>query len=116
MATQQIEVKKFEELIKEMYRGFPNWQFKQMVEQVVVTEEMRKQLIDAKILSKEQYFVDARKQEVYMLGPNALALVSAWGTEELTGSIRRLTWAVLALTGISLVLLIIQTLRIFGVI
>lgn len=112
----EIEVKKFEKLIKEMYRGFPNWQFRKMVEDVVVTDEMRKQLIDVKYLIKEQHVVNGQKSDVYMLGPNALTLVSAWETEELTRSIKKLTWAVIIMTGVSLVLIIIQTLKTFGVI
>jgi len=109
----EIEVERFKKLIKKMYRGFPNWQFKKMVEDVVITEEMRRQLIDAKFLLKEQYTINGQKQDVYMLGPNALPLVSAWETEELTKSIIKLTWVIIALTGINLILLIIQTLKIF---
>ena len=112
---QQIEVKKFEKLVKEMYRGFPNWQFRKMVEDVVVTKEMRDQLIDAKFLVKEQHVVDRQKYDVYMLGPNALTLVSAWETEELTRSIKKLIWAVIIMTGASLIIIIIQTLKIFGI-
>jgi len=113
--NQKIEVDKFKKLIREMYRGFPNWQFRKMVESVIVTDEMRKALIDAKFLMKEEYVADGNKCDVYMLGPNALSLVSAWETEDLTKSIRKLTWAVIVLTGISLALLVIQTLNIFGV-
>lgn len=112
----KIEVEKFKRLIRDMYRGFPNWQYRKMVEEVVVTEEMRKSLLDSKFLLKEKHVQNGQEYDIYMLGPNALNLVSAWETEDLTKSIKRLTWAVLVMTGISLTLLIIQTLRIFGVI
>ncbi|MFH1365040.1 MAG: hypothetical protein ABIH28_00455 [archaeon] len=113
--NQKIEVNKFKKLIREMYRGFPNWQFRKMVEEVIVTDEMRNALIDAKFLMKEEHVADGKKYDVYMLGPNALSLVSTWETEDLTKSIRKLTLAVIIMTGISLCLLILQTLNIFGV-
>jgi hypothetical protein len=111
----EIEVEKFKKLIKEMYRGFPNWQFRKMVEEVIVTEDMRKSLLDSKFLLKETHVAEGKEYDVYTLGVNALPLVSAWETEELTKSIRKLTWAVLIMTGISLLLLVAQTLNIFGV-
>ena len=46
----KIEVETFKELIKEMYRWFPNWQFRKMVEEAIITDEMRNTLIDAKFL------------------------------------------------------------------
>lgn len=114
--TNEIEVNKFKKLIKDMYRGFPNWQYRKMVEDVVITEEIRKSLLDSRFLLKEKHVKDGKKYDVYMLGTNALNLVSSWETEELTKSIRKLTLAVLIMTGISLSLLIIQTLKFFGVI
>lgn len=112
----KIEVEKFKKLIRDMYRGFPNWQYRKMVEDVIITDEMRKSLLDSKFLLKEKHVQKGQEYDVYMLGPNALNLVSAWETEDLTKSIKKLTWAVFILTGISLSLLIVQTLKIFGVI
>lgn len=111
----EIEVKKFKKLIKEMYEGFPNIQFRKKVEDVVVTDEMRKQLIDAKYLVREPYVMNGQESYFYMIGPNALALVSAWETEELTKSIKKLTWAVIIMTGVSLFFIVIQTLKMLGI-
>ena len=101
---EMTDINAFKKLIKSMYEGFPNWQYKQMVEQVIVTEEMRKKLIDTHFLVKEQHSVDGQKQDVYMLGPNSLALVSAWETEELTKSIKILTLVVVVLSIITIFL------------
>ncbi len=112
----KVEVERFKKLIREMYRGFPNWQYRKMVEDVIITDEMRKSLLDSKFLLKEKHVQNGQEYDIYMLGPSALNLVSAWETEDLTKSIKRLTWTVLIMTGISLVLLIIQTLKTFGAI
>jgi hypothetical protein len=98
---EKIEVDKFKKLIKDMFRGFPNWQYKGMVEQVIVTENMRNELIKSGYLIKEEHRKDNQDFNIYMLGPNALPLVSAWETEELTKKIKGLTIAVITLTIIS---------------
>lgn len=112
----EVEVDNFRKLIKDMYDGFPNGQVRTIVERVVITEAMRNHLVDTKFLLKESHVVDGREEVWYMLGPNSLALLSSWETEELTKSIKKLTWVVVVMTALSLILLIIQTLRIVEII
>ena len=92
----KVEVESFKELIKDMYRGFPNWQYNKMVESVIKTQKMRDELVNAKFLVREPHVFQGQQTELYMLGPNALQLVSAWETEELSKKVRKLTfWAVI---------------------
>ncbi len=104
MAGEKVEVNKFKKLILDMYRGFPNFQYSGMVEQVVITQNVRDKLADGGFLIKENNASDYGESEIYMLGPNALALVSAWNTEDLTRQIRILTIIAAAVSAISLVI------------
>jgi hypothetical protein len=104
MAGEKVEVDKFKKLILDMYRGFPNFQYSGMVEQVVITQNVRDKLIEGDFLLKEKHAREGINYDVYMLGPNALALVSAWNTENLTRQIRILTIIVAAISALSLVI------------
>jgi len=104
MAETRIEANGFKKLILDMYRGFPNFQYSGMVEQVVVMQNVRDKLVDGGFLIKENNASDYGESEIYMLGPNALALVSAWNTEDLTRQIRILTIIAAAISALSLVI------------
>ena len=88
MPKDEIEVDKFKELIKDMYKGFPNWRYApklpngEGVEGIVTIKEVRDKLEKSGILIKSPTVVEG-KEFKWMLGPNALPLVSAWKTEEL---------------------------------
>lgn len=104
MNSGEIEVNKFKKVILDMYRGFPNFQYSGMVEQVVITQNVRDKLIDSGFLIRENNASDYGESEIYMLGPNALALVSAWNTEDLTRQIRILTIIAAIVSALSLVI------------
>ncbi len=104
MDKEKVEANRFKKLILDMYRGFPNFQYSGMVEQVVITQDVRDKLADGGFLIKENNASDYGESEIYMLGPNALALVSAWNTEDLTRQIRILTIIAAAVSAISLVI------------
>ncbi len=93
---EKIEVNKFRKLILDMYRGFPNYRYFNMVEQVI-EEEDRNRLIKHGFLVKEKI----GERDLYSLGPNALLLVNSWKMEDLTNKI-------VLLTIIMIVLVIIQ--------
>ena len=94
-----IEVNKFEKLVKEMYAGFPNWHFIGMVEKVVKTKKVRDILVKNHFFIKEQVKKEKKLQDQYMIGPAALPLVSAWNSEKLAKDIKILT-IVLVIVGI----------------
>lgn len=104
MVETKVEVNRFKKLILDMYRGFPNFQYSGMVEQVVVMQNVRDKLIESGFLLREKHAREGIAYDVYMLGPNALALVSAWNTEDLTRQIRILTIIAAAISVLSLVI------------
>jgi UDP-galactopyranose mutase len=63
----KVEVESFKALIKDMYRGFPNWQYNKMVEDVIKTQKMRDELVSAKFLLKEPHTFQGKEIELYML-------------------------------------------------
>ncbi len=93
--TEKIEVEKFKNLFMDMYRGFPNWRYREMLEKVVVTENDRKQLVKHGFLLEEK-----TQTKQYSLGPNGLLLVNSWKVEEMTNKMLGLTFvvALIALT------------------
>lgn len=103
--NQKIEVEKFKRLVRDMYRGFPNFEYKGMVEKVITTEKMREELKKSGFLIEESFVgKDGKSYPMYMLGASALPLVSAWETEDLTRKIKTLTIIALAIAGITLLL------------
>ncbi len=98
-----IEVEKFKRLILEMYQGFPNWFYSKMVEDVITISKVRQELVDAKFLIKEQNVIGGKVKRMYMLGPTALPLVSAWESENYAKQTKNLTqW----LTILTLILIV----------
>ncbi len=105
MKTKPVdEVDNFKGLILEMYRGFPNWFYVDFVERAISTKMMRERLILAHFLIEGDRIVDGKTQKMYMLGPSALPLVSAWKSEELTNKLLLFT-AVLFLVGLAQIFL-----------
>lgn len=94
MVKQKIEVEGFKKLLLDMYKGFPNWFYREMVESVVKTEEMREELIKQGVLFRTK--MDGKF--FYSLGPNGLGLVSSWKNEELTSKMIKLTFVIAVLT------------------
>jgi len=92
--TEEIEVENFKALFLDMYRGFPRWLYGKQVEDIIPTKRMREEL------ERRGFLVIEREQRgfKYSLGPNALLLISAWGTEKLTLHIMVLTLFVVGLT------------------
>lgn len=105
----EIEVEKFKKLIKDMYRGFPNFVYKGMVEKVIIMDNVRDKLEEANFLIKEKH-ADGKGNswDEYMLGPNALMLVSTWKSEELNQNIEWLTKILLAIGALTIFLIITQ--------
>lgn len=89
-------IKNFKLLLNAMYDGFPNG-FHGLVDYVI----KNKQLID--VLEKNGYLIKSSLEKSenippYILGPNAIALVVAWRTEDLTKRIEFLTGLLSLLT------------------
>lgn len=95
----KIEVNKFRNLILDMYRGFPNWRYIGMVEQVVKSQRDRKSLIKHGFLIRD----NVNGRQVYGLGPNGLMLVNAWKTEKLTRYATFLAWLGVAVAVLSII-------------
>ena len=103
--VEKVEVEKFKNLIKYMYKRFPNSEYSGIVEQIVKTEKMREELEKSGFLIKEVYRdKEGKEKNMYMLGASALSLVSAWKTEELTKIIKTLTIIAVVFAGFSLLL------------
>ena len=102
-----IEVNKFKELIKEMLRGYPNYVYYGLVEKVI-NKSVIKDLLKNKFLTKGKTILEGKEVPGYSLGVNALPIVSAWETEELTRKIKWLTIIVIAIAIISVVIQIIS--------
>ena len=84
-----------------MYRGFPNFTYRGMVEEVVKIDDVRNELRKYGFLIEEKHGDGKGKSwNEYMLGPNALSLVSSWKSEELTERIKKLTIWIIGITGI----------------
>lgn len=89
--TEKIEIEKFKDLFLDMYRGFPNY--------IYTAEEVKKIIKPAAllVLRSEKYLIlltdnmDEKKTKYYMLGPNALSLISAWKNERTSNRIEKLT-------------------------
>jgi len=92
--NQGIESDKIKNLFLDMFRGYPNYRYrKDLIENVIITDNDRKELISSKFLLKEP----VNDTYTYRLGPNALPLISAWKTEKTNLSIIRLTWILIGL-------------------
>ena len=94
----EIEVDKFKNLILKMHRGFPNYIFSG-VESMIITEDIRNNLIQNGFLIKEvNRDMDGKQHPGYMLGPNSLTLVSSWMNEKIARQVRNLNIILIALT------------------
>ena len=89
-----------------MHRGFPNWTYQEMVEKVVITKNMRDNLVKYGFLIREPGIINGKKIERYMLGPTALSTVSSWNSEELSKRIHNLTVFLVFLTFVLIVIAI----------
>lgn len=107
MVKEEIDAEKFKTLILEMYDGFPNLIVVGKVEQVVRSDNIMRKLLDSGYLVRDTTLENGVKSVGYFLGPAALPLVSAWKTEELSRSIKRLTFYVIGLAVAAMVLSII---------
>ena len=111
------KIKTFRELINYFYNIFPNGLLSEdKINKIIVTEDVRKSLVEKRFLLREKLVSNKKYRFYYSLGPNSLSLVSSWKTEELTRSIKKLTWIAVVMTGISTILIIIQILKVFGAI
>lgn len=91
-----VNNRQFRRLIFSLYRMFPNGQIsKDLLKKTIKNEKMIEGLIDAQILLTDYPNTD---KEWYMLGPNALPLVSAWESEKLAIRIKFLTLGIMLLT------------------
>ena len=105
ISIEKVDIEKFKNLIKYMYKRFPNSEYSGIVEQIVKTEKMREELEKSGFLIKEVYRdKEGKEKNMYMLGASALSLVSAWKTEELTKIIKTLTIIAVVFAGFSLLL------------
>ena len=104
----RIQVEKFKKMILDMYKGFPNTVYSEGdVKQVIVGGDARKKLVEKGFLMEEIYIDEKGKHLNYMLGPNALILVSSWKNEELAKWIKNLTIFLIGLTALLVILTIL---------
>ena len=116
--VKKVEVDKFKNLIMDMYRGYPNWEYHGLVEKVVIMEEARNELIKSGVLIKAIPTISNGKEvDHWMIGPNALSLVSSWKTEELANKTFELNKKITKLTkvmvGVAIATLISAIIQIF---
>lgn len=97
------ESEKIKNLFLDMFRGFPNWKYKGMVEEIIVTEKDRELLMKHGYLDREK--IDNNWH--YFLGPNALPLISAWKTEQVNKEMRKQNKYLLSLTSLITTLTIV---------
>lgn len=102
----EVEVENFKGLILDMHKGYPKWSY----DAEYVEREIPK--FQIKILRKEGYLIyledtENKEKKYYMLGHSALSLVSSWKTENMTKSVRTLTWVLVVLTFVLIILTII---------
>lgn len=109
---QEIQTEKFRELIKEMYKGFPNIRTSEnLVKQVIVTEKDRDALVQRGYLIKEDHVANGKTSSYYGLGPNSLSLISAWKSEELNERIMKMNVAVVLLASLTVFVSIVTALQ-----
>lgn len=100
---EEDESENIKKLFLDMFRGFPNWRYRGMVEKVIVAEKDRELLIKHGYLDKEK--IDDNWH--YFLGPNALPLISAWKTEQVNEEMRKQNKYLLSLTSLITTLTIV---------
>lgn len=99
---------KFKDLIINMYKYFPDSRYSNLiVHKIIKTEKDRLSLVNQGYLIVEEHS-DRANKFWYGLGPNGINLVNAWKTEKLTNEIKILTKALLLLTGVLVVLTVLQ--------
>ena len=88
--------KEFKDIMLGLYQLFPNSRFDESYfkNKISITDTEMKQLIEKGYLCREK----VGNKYTYSLGVNGLNLISAWKVEEMTKSIKRLTWAIVLLT------------------
>jgi len=94
----KTEFEKFKELLLDMHRGYPNW--------IYDAEGVKKLISDFQLsdLTKNNYLVkisrvhQGKTKEYYMLGPNALTLVSSWKNERLSNTMENFTYTIVVFT------------------
>ncbi len=109
---EKIEVEKFKSLIREMFLGYPSWGYMGMIEKIINRKELHvlEYLKEDGIIKElPKKFQTEGQPIMYRLGANALPLVSAWKTEELTKSIHSLTVWLIILTVILIFLTALMT-------
>lgn len=87
------EPENFEELIYQLYKGFPNGMLREdVVKKIVVKESQRKELVESGYLTRELHSSEEKGDYYYYnLGPKGLDLVSSWEMEKLTKRMTGLT-------------------------
>ena len=106
------QTKKFRELIKDMYKGFPNLRLHEdRIKEVVITEEVRTALVDHGFFIREPHSSMGKEYYEYALGPNSLNLISAWKTEELNETIIKMNVAVVLLASLTVFVSIVNALQ-----
>jgi len=89
------ESQKIKELFLDMFRGFPNYRYrKDLIENVIITETDRKELINCGYLLKEPI----NGTYTYRLGPKVLPLISTWKTEQVNEKFRNQNKTLVSLT------------------
>lgn len=95
---------KIKDLFLDMFRGFPNYRYRRdIIENIIVTEVDRKDLIEKGYLLKE----DVNDTYTYRLGASALPLISAWKSEKINQSIFNLTWLAVIIAVVAIITTIV---------
>ncbi len=114
--TEIGKIKTFNDLVIYLYKTFPNGELSEdKVREIIVAKHIRDSLVENSFLIRESLFTNKKGKYYYSLGPNLLALVSSRKNEELAEKIRKLTYWIMGLTIVNVVLVLVQTLKIFGV-
>ncbi|MCX6822249.1 MAG: hypothetical protein NTW30_05745 [Candidatus Aenigmarchaeota archaeon] len=95
--AEEIEVEKFNDLVLDMYRGFPNYIYSG-VENIIISESVRRKLVEKDFLMEDSSIENGERRIGYMLGPNMLPLISSWKNESLAEKIKNLTIIIVCLT------------------
>lgn len=98
--AEKIEVEKFKELFLEMYRGFPEWFYSAKDIEEKLNPFALHILLKGNYLTPLTVKKENKEEKYFMLGANALSLISSWKNERTSNRIENLTNILIIFTGI----------------
>ena len=103
-------VEKFKKIIIDMHRGIPQFYYYGYLEKLIPNKEIRDYFFKTGVFVKSNS-KEKNKQDRYFLGVNGIILANNYKSEELSKTIKRLTWFMAVLTFINLVASIILIIK-----